>query len=85
MDIKDKSKKIGELMRNNRIFGTITEEHDGRGDYVAVEIIWGDWKHDHAKLEYLVIKNMPEIGLIETKTTEEDGSDCYSAIHKFFF
>ena len=48
---------------------------------VAVTIEWGDWKHDH----FWCADLMGYIGYEETKSkvTEEDGSDCYSAIHYF--
>lgn len=48
---------------------------------VIVHIIWGDWKHDHAYLDYVMRKNGFE-PLFE-KITEEDGSDCYSADHTY--
>lgn len=46
-----------------------------------VLIEWGDWKHEHGYLDYLMKKN----GFIKVdeKITEEDGSDCFSAIHYF--
>lgn len=48
---------------------------------VAVEICWGDWKHDHARAQY-IIRNMG-FCLLDSEVTEENGSDCYSAIHTF--
>lgn len=56
---------------------------------LAVDINWGDWKHDHLRTDYLVnefsetLEN-EEISLATTKLTEEDGSDAYSAIHYYF-
>jgi len=46
-----------------------------------IEIHWGDWKHEHLYLKFL----LEELGYIQTqeRVTEEDGSDCYSAIHRF--
>ena len=48
---------------------------------VECEINWGDWKHEHLRLKWL----MEEIGCvrISSEVTEEDGSDTYSAIHRF--
>ena len=48
---------------------------------VDISIEWGDWKHEHGYCKQL----MKEIGYVEIsdKVTEEDGSDCYSAIHRF--
>lgn len=49
----------------------------------CVEISWGDWKHDHLRADNLI----QEIGgrLIRTSVVEEDGSDCYSAVHYYAF
>ena len=48
---------------------------------LCVEIDWGDWKHEHGWCEQL----MQYIGYkqISEEVTEEDGSDCYSAIHTY--
>lgn len=48
---------------------------------VNVSISWGDWKHDHIRTKLL----MDSIGymLVRETLTEEDGSDCYSAVHKY--
>ena len=48
-----------------------------------VNIEWGDWKHDHGYCDYL----MSEIGYVKINeaTTEENGSDCYSAIHRYAY
>lgn len=62
---------------------------DGKGNkfpdnYVyEINIEWGDWKHDHAYCDYL----MGQIGYscVESRLTEEDGSDTYSAIHRYVF
>jgi len=45
----------------------------------SVEIIWGDWKHDHLHCDYL----MKALGykLSSENVIEEDGSDTYSSIH----
>ena len=50
------------------------------GDYVLVKINWGDWKHDHARLDLVMEANFTVI-LVDVKITESDGSDCYSALH----
>lgn len=48
---------------------------------VEVEVCWGDWKHDHGYLDYVMGKKGFE--KINEVVTEEDGSDCYSAIHTY--
>ena len=49
--------------------------------YLCVDIHWGDWKHEHLRADYL----MGQIGysLHHDVLTEENGSDCYSAIHYY--
>ena len=44
-------------------------------------IQWGDWKHDHLHLKYVMDKK--GFSQVEEKVTEEDGSDCYSSLHTF--
>lgn len=43
---------------------------------VGILIPWGDWKHDHLRADYLVPYTCTHVVV-----TEEDGSDCYSAVH----
>ena len=56
------------------------------GDAIFFEIHWGDWKHDHIRLWYLVNEFFRDRGYIierEVEVTDEDGSDTYSAEHTF--
>ena len=46
---------------------------------VNVYVDFGDWKHDHAYIDYLMCNNGFE--LVEEKLTYSDGSDCYSSVH----
>lgn len=77
-------KKIYELMTENNIVGEWVDYKE-KLKMVAVEIKWGDWKHDHARLDLLMKENFSNLRSIHTATTEEDGSDCYSAIHYYYF
>lgn len=48
----------------------------------TVHISWGDWKHEHLRAKWLIEE--ANLGtFIKSETTEEDGSDCYSATHYF--
>ena len=76
-----KGEKIYNLMKQNRLYGDIIEETE---DKIAIEICWGDWKHEHLRLDYLMEENF-DLKRIESIATEEDGSDCYSAIHYYYF
>ena len=77
----DFCKEIMNIARQNGICCEVWSEAK---NVVAVEVVWGDWKHDHARLNWLVSKslNAKKIG---EKLTAEDGSDTYSSIHKFYF
>jgi len=48
---------------------------------ICINIEWGDWKHDHGYMDYLMHEN----GYVKfnEEYTEEDGSDCYSSIHYY--
>lgn len=74
--------KIYDIMRDANLHGEVWHENDHA---VAVEINWGDWKHEHARLDWLVREKLPELKSVTEETTEENGSDCYSAIHHFTF
>ena len=45
---------------------------------------WGDWKHDHLALEQIAEEATHPIKTSEV-VTEEDGSDCFSADHYFYY
>lgn len=49
------------------------------GGCIEVDIRWGDWKHDHGYVDYI----MRSLGLakLDERITEEDQSDCYSSVH----
>ena len=57
------------------------------GDFFYIDIKWGDWKHEHRRADYLVstfLENNVEINaelLYAQNVTQENGSDCYSALH----
>lgn len=70
--------KVSNIMKEGNLSGEIDTNPQGK---VEILIEWGDWKHEHAYLKYLMNKNgFVHIG---TEVTEEDGSDCYSARHIF--
>lgn len=73
--LMDRAQKV---INNSSIFADIYDVTDTK---IKVEITWGDWKHDHLYLDYL----MREEGFekIDEYTTEEDGSDTYSAVHVY--
>lgn len=85
MDIcKTRVEKIVQIMENHNLYGEVSAE-DMEEKVIAVSILWGDWKHDHAALKYFVKAEMPGVKNVATEVTEEDGSDTFSAIHRFTF
>lgn len=83
MSIKKIEKTITELFKKKKVWyeHDITEE---KGNIIAaVYVEWGDWKHDHAYVDYL----MRECGFIfiGENVTDEDGSDTYSSIHGYLY
>ena len=84
MNIAMMEKKINKLMKENNIFGEIVD-YNTNTMMIAVEITWGDWKHEHLRLDWLITKEFSNLRSIHKQTTEEDGSDCYSAVHYYYF
>ena len=54
---------------------------------LMVNIEWGDWKHEHAYADWLVEETAKENGMRILnqwdELTDENGSDCYSALHHY--
>lgn len=56
------------------------------GDAIYFDIVWGDWKHDHIRLWYLMYEFFRDRGYTierDIEVTEEDGTDTYSAEHYY--
>ena len=69
--------ELYQYLRTKNCYYEIYKTEDG----FVISVEWGDWKHDHRYLEYL----MGELDyiLVDKKITNEDGSDCYSADHYY--
>lgn len=86
MTIKELSELAEELYKHlsaNKLHADVYADHD----YIAAEISWGDWKHEHLRCKWLAEEFFLGKGIeanIQTEVTEEDGSDCYSAVHRFY-
>lgn len=52
------------------------------GPMISVDISWGDWKHEHGFCDILM--SYIDYRIINEVLTEENGSDCYSAIHFYY-
>lgn len=70
--------EVTDILKEGQLSGEIEVADNGT---VSVLIEWGDWKHEHGCLCYL----MHQKGFTQYNevVTEEDGSDCYSSIHYF--
>lgn len=80
MNITATLEKVEKLLNDNNMRGEINQF--GNISAFTVHIDWGDWKHEHLRAKYLIESN--NLGIfVKSETTEEDGSDCYSATHYF--
>ena len=68
--------ELYKALREKDLYPDLSELDNG---VIVASVEWGDWKHDHSYCDHL----MRECGYVCTdeQVTEEDGSDCYSAIH----
>lgn len=72
--------KIIKVLTNGRISGELIHFNDKSFE---IEVNWGDWKHDHIHLDNLITGIFDNVSIADLITTEEDGSDNYSAIHRY--
>ena len=75
------SEKVEKYLRENKLWASVEPYLDDL-PVIEVDISWGDWKHEHLRCRWL----LEEVGVhfINTLVTEENGSDCYSARHRFY-
>ena len=77
LNYTDEDDKILKVMRAAGLYNWIDKTPEGYNS----EIEWGDWKHDHKFCDDLM--RVLGYDLLQEELTEEDGSDCYSAIHYY--
>ena len=87
MFFKTMEERIYELMEENHIIGRIVDYklYNGIVGMVAVEIIWGDWKHQHKRFDCLMRKSFRHLRRVHEVITEECECDFYSAVHYYYF
>lgn len=61
-------------------FGLYADVYCKDDKHIELGINWGDWKHDHLAIQNIMFEKF-FINDYKVKVTEEDGSDCYSAVH----
>jgi hypothetical protein len=79
----DKTKNLTDMLYNyrkdNGVYANVYWNDD---ECVKVKIEWGDWKHDHRWCCDLMGYIGWDAG--DCIVTDENGSDCYSAMHYFY-
>lgn len=70
-----------DILKENNVSAEVYDTIYKNRPVIAVDISWGDWKHDHAFVDYILTNN--GFNHIANELTEEDGSDCYSAVHYY--
>ncbi len=83
MKTSEVEKIITNLYKKNDIWYEYNINDANGTIFANIEIDWGDWKHDHAYIDYLMKKNgfLP----IGERITDEDGSDAYSSVHIYLY
>lgn len=76
-----KPDKIERYLKRNCMYPDSITGLDEEGRLVEIEITDGDWRHDHGRLRHL----MALVGYVrqDIEVTQEDGSDCFSAVHTY--
>lgn len=73
----DETTKIWHYLEDNGLY--VDNVYVNSEGCVEISISWGDWKHEHgwcdSAMRYI------GYGCDDEVVTEENGSDCYSAIH----
>jgi len=62
------------------VYGDVEALMYGSKDFV-VEIHWGDWKHEHKRCDWIL--GGMGYNLVSVDVTEDNGSDCYSALRYY--
>ena len=92
MVLKDIEKFISKKLDKNSLWvDDVKVYEDNNKIYIEISISWGDWKHEHLRLDYLIMNILYEYNpklvhncfKVSEEITEEDGSDTYSATHKY--
>lgn len=77
----DVADQLQKHFRDNKLW--VDELHYNEvKDCIEYDINWGDWTHEHLRSKWLLEELFKELGIvahINSYTTEEDGSDTYSA------
>jgi hypothetical protein len=76
--------KITDVLFDWNLFDDVSYNDFENKIEIKVFVERGDWKHDHLCVVHLIADTFcPDE--IREEVIEEDGSDCYSAVHIFTF
>lgn len=80
MKTEEMVQEVQAILNDNHVFAEAYQHREL--PIICVDIRWGDWKHSHLRADVLL---MDKLGLecVAKEVTEENGSDCYSAIHYY--
>lgn len=89
----DLERFIEKKLDENSLWASNINVYSGRNRTINIDISieWGDWKHEHLRLDHLMYDIIYEYNRdlvksfykVKEEITEEDGSDTYSSIHKY--
>ena len=75
--------QVQKLLDDNNIFAEVYAYRDDMPNVVCANID-GDWKHDHARADWLVGERLGGI-LLRKVITEDTECDWYPATHYYYF
>jgi hypothetical protein len=80
------AKELDDMFRENNLW--VEELHyNPVRNQIEFDINWGDWKHEHLRAKWLIndfFEDKKSWVKINSWTTEEDGSDAYSAHYEIY-
>lgn len=82
----DVADKLNAYFRKHNLWVNELYYNESR-DRIEYDIEWGDWRHEHLRSKWLLEELFKELGItakIDSHTTEEDGSDTYSAHYNVY-
>lgn len=75
------AEKVEKVLDENNVWASVSPHYEL--PVIEIEINNGDWKHDHLRTKWVMGEQFPEFVYVGEVVTEEDGTDSYSAIHRY--
>ena len=92
MVLSDLEKFISKKLDENSLWVSDIDVHEENNTvYIVITIEWGDWKHEHKRLDFLMYDIIYEYNPNLTKSfskvgedvTDDNDSDTYSSVHRY--